>query len=341
MQVTIIGLGLIGSSMGMALRARHGNGITITGYDSNQEAHDAARKLGAVDSTEWNLDTAVENADVVIVASPANAVYDIFEAMAAYLKPDAVVIDTASTKRAVIDWADELLPSTVGFVGTNPLAGAGFRGQKDAHATLFEGKRFAVVPSVQTPERAIKTASRIIEDVGATPFFMDVDEHDSFSAAVNGLPIVVSAAMLSVASSSPAWREISRFVGSDFQAMTDVATQDPALSHATAVTNPDMTAHWIDQLIGVLQDMRRGITDEETRYDSNSPLADKFVNAWEQRLRLDNGIEPSGPAEQSNPLPTASESMMTMFMGRLGERFMKRTKETERDPLKYDRRKMR
>ena len=339
MQVTIIGLGLIGSSLGMALRVKHGRGMTVIGYDSDQDAHDGARKMGAVDESEWNLDTAVEGADVVVVAAPPNAVYDIFEAAGKYMKDGAVVMDTASTKRAVLDWADELLPSKVAFVGTNPLAGAGFRGQKDAHATLFEGKRFAMVPSVRTPEAAIRVASRLIEDVGASPFFMDVDEHDSFSAAVNGLPTVVSAAMLSVASTSPSWREISRFVGTDFQDLTQMATQDPGLSHATAVTNPDMMVHWIDQLIETLQVMRDGITNEETRYDSNSPLADIFVNAWEQRLRLDNGIEPGRPAE--NPLPSAGESMMTMFLGRMGQRLTSRAREEKKDPTKYDRRKMR
>jgi prephenate dehydrogenase len=338
MQVTIIGLGLIGSSLGMAMRLKHGSDITVVGYDSSQDAHDGARKMGAVDSSEWNLDTAVENADVVVVAAPANAIYDIFEAIGSYLKDGTVVMDTASTKRAVLDWAEELLPSKVSFVGTNPLTGAGFRGQKDAHATLFQGKRFAMVPSVRTPETAIRTVTRVIEDVGASPFFMDVDEHDSFSAAVNGLPVIVSAALLSVASTSPSWREISRFVGSDFQTMTKMASQDPALSHATAVTNPDMMAHWIDQLISVLRAMRQGITNEETRYDPNSPLADAFVNAWEQRLRLENGIEPGRPAE--NPLPTAGESMMTMFLGRMGSRLANRTKEAKKDPTKYDRRKM-
>lgn len=339
MQVTIIGLGLIGSSFGMALREKHGDRVTVVGYDSDQGTHDEARKMGAVDRSEWNLDTAVEDADVVVVAAPANAVYDIFEAIGPYLKENAVVMDTSSTKRAILDWADELLPREAGFVGTDPLAGAGFRGQKDAHSTLFQGKHFAIVPSVRTPQEAIRTASKLIEDVGGRAFFMDVDEHDSFSAAVNGLPVVVAAALLSVASASPAWREISRFVGSDFQAITQMAAQDPSLSHATAVTNPDMMVHWIDQLVEALQVMRRGITDEETRYDSNSPLADVFVNAWEQRLRLENGIEPGRPT--GNPLPTAGDSMMTLFLGRLGQRLVTRTRLEEKDPTKYDRRKMR
>lgn len=340
MQVTIVGLGLIGSSMGQALKRKHGSKITVVGYDSDQSVHDNAVKIGAADRSEWNLDQAVRDSDVVIIATPANAVYDIFEAISSYLGHDAIVIDTSATKRAVMDWAEELLPERNGYVGIDPLAGSGYRGQKDAHPTLFEGQRVALIPSVRTPENAIKTASKIIEDIGGRPFFMDVDEHDSFSAAVTGLPSVVAAAMLSVASASPSWREISRFVGSDFQAVTEPASQDPATSHATAVTNPDMTIHWIDQLIGALTVIRDGVADDETRYDADSPMVEIFVNAWEQRIRIEAGIEPGGN-DTENALPTAGESMMTMMLGRLGERLVSRSKIQEKDPTKYDRRRLR
>ena len=339
MEVTIIGLGLIGASMGQALRSKHGDKIAIVGYDSDQQAHNNATKIGAVDRSEWNLDDAVAKADVVIIAAPANAVYDIFEACGPHLTNGAIVIDMSTSKRAVIDWAEELLPSHIEFVGIDPLAGAGFTGQKDAHPTLFQGKRFAVMPSVRTPQQALKTTIQLIEDVGGKAMFMDVDEHDSFSAVVNGLPLVVAASLLSVASASPSWSEISQFVGSHFQAITAPASQDPALGHATAVTNPEMMVHWIDQMIAVLNLVRDGIADEESRYSTDSPLADIFVNAWEQRLRLEHGIQPSGPA--ANALPTAGESMMTMMLGRMGSQLMSRTQDKKKDPTKYDRRRMR
>ncbi len=339
MQVTIIGLGLIGASMGQALRAKYGDKIHVVGYDSDQEAHNNAPRIAAVDRSEWNLDDAVQGSEIVICAAPANAVYDIFEAIARHLDAATVVIDTSSSKRAVTDWAEELLPSTVDFVGIDPLVGAGFRGQKDAHYTLFEGKRIAVMPSVNTREKAVKRTSDLIEDLGGRATFMDIDEHDSFSAAVNGLPLVVAASLLSVASTSPSWREISRFVDSNFQQITSPASHDPALGHATAVTNPDMMVHWIDQLIGVLGLVRDGIADEETRYDTDSALADIFVNAWEQKLRLENGIEPGTPTE--NPLPTAGEATMTLMLGRIGQQLINRSRLARKDPTKYDRRRMR
>ncbi len=338
MQVTIIGLGLIGASIGQALRARHGDKVTVIGYDSDQEAHNNASKVGAVNRSEWNLDDSVKGSELVIVAAPANAVYDIFEACGPHFEPGAIIIDTSSSKRAVTDWADQLLPSTVDFIGIDPLAGAGSTGQKDARADLFEGKRVTVMPTINSRESSIKAATSLIDDLGGKPMFMDIDEHDSFSAAVNGLPLVVAASLLSVASASPSWREISSFVGSNFQTMTQPASQDPALGHATAVTNPEMMVHWIDQLVGVLSLVRDSIADEENRYNTDSALADIFVNAWEQKLRLDNGIEPGRQSE--NPLPTSGEATMSLMLGRLGSQLMNRTKLSQRDPTKYDRRRM-
>ena len=234
MQITIVGLGLIGASMGLALRARHGNKITVIGYDSAQDAHNNASRIGAVDRSEWNLDDAVRGSEVVILAAPPNAVYDIFEACAPHFERGATIIDTSTSKRAITDWAEDLLPSTVDFVGIDPLIGAGFNGQKDAHQALFEAKRIAVMPAVDTKEAAIKRTIGLIEDMGARAVFMDIDEHDSFSAAVNGLPLVVAASLLSVASTSPSWREIHRFVGSNAWIPQVLAGEYPELGRAEA-----------------------------------------------------------------------------------------------------------
>ncbi len=334
-RITIIGLGLIGSSMGMAIRNKYGDEVEIVGYDAVQQPHNEARKIGAVDRSEWNLDKAVDDADMVIIATPASAMYDIMETIAPFLKDGAVVTDTAATKRAVLDWAEALLPDRVGFVGGHPLAGAGFRGQRDATPTLFDDKRYAIVASPSAPERAVAELNRLVEDLGARPFFLDVDEHDSYSAAVNGLPIVVATALMGAVASSPAWREIYRFTGHDFDVTTGPCSQDPPLSHSTAVTNPEMMIHWINQMIGQLTTIRDGIADEDTRWEPTSELTETFVKAWEARAKIDVGIEPGAPTGD-NPLPTAGESAMTMFFGRAAARFSGKPK--KKDPTQYDRR---
>ncbi|MEO1840379.1 MAG: prephenate dehydrogenase/arogenate dehydrogenase family protein, partial [Pseudomonadota bacterium] len=140
---TIIGLGRIGTSIGMAIRANSES--EVIGYDADNSAQTLAQRMGAVDKVEWNIDKAVADADVVIVATPAGSLYDVFDSVSRFLKPGAVVTDTSSSKRAVMDWAAELLPSQVGFVGGNPLTGASVKQQKDASQHIFYQTKWAVV----------------------------------------------------------------------------------------------------------------------------------------------------------------------------------------------------
>lgn len=337
-RITIIGLGLIGSSIGMALRDARKRDVELIGYDADSKVQDAAKKMGAVDQTEWNLDNAVSGSDIVVVATPASAIPDVFEAISPYLKDGATVTDTASTKRAVLDWAVELLPRHVGFVGGNPLTGAGLNGQRDASEMLFHGERYAIVSAPTTHQSSVANVVSLVEDLGAKPFFLDRDEHDSFMAAVSGLPTVLSAALMSATAQSPSWGEISRFVGMDFNAMTGPSGNDPALNHSMCVTNPDMLTHWVDQLIVELQGIRSAIIDEQGRDDMSGPLADTFVRAWEARKRMEAGVEPSREMTRE-PLPSAGEGLLSMFLGRRAARIFSNTEE-KKDPNEYDRRKM-
>ncbi|MCZ6539144.1 MAG: prephenate dehydrogenase [Chloroflexi bacterium] len=339
---TIIGLGRIGTSLGMAIRSRGGRNSRVMGYDADNKTQSVARQMGAVDDDEWNLDDAVADADLVIVATPAGALYDVFEAIGPHLKEGAVVTDTSPTKRAVLKWADELLPGHVSFVGGNPLTGAGITEQKKASGHIFFEAKWAVVAPPNAPQHAIRAVTDLIESVGASPVFMDAHEHDSFSAATTGLPAVVATAVMNAVSTSPSWSEISRFVGREFDQVTMPASADPASSQSAAATNPDMLVHWIDQLIERFQELREGLMDEDERFAPDGVLAESFIQAWEQRARLEAGIADRRPVtDERFAIPSAGEGMMGMFFGSRVARAMGGGKEKKKDATKYDRRGMR
>jgi prephenate dehydrogenase len=336
---TIIGLGRIGTSIGMAIRSKGKS--RVIGYDSDSKAQSLAKKMGAVDDSEWNIDKAVDDADIIIAATPTSALYDVFDAIAPHLKPGAVVIDTSPSKRAVLAWAEELLPKNVGFVGSNPLTGASITEQKNASGHVFHDAKWAVIAPPTADRNAIKALTDLIENVGAKPVFMDSHEHDSFSAATTGLPAVVAAAVMNAVSTSPSWSEISRFVGSDFDHVTAPASTDPSSSQSAAAANADMLAHWIDQLIVRFQAIRDGLLDDEERFSGDGILADSFVQAWEQRARLEAGVADRHPqsAEQS-AIPSASENMMGLFFGSKMAGVLGPNKEKKSDSTQYDRRKL-
>ena len=335
-RITIIGLGLMGSSLGMALRAAYTDKAELVGYDADSKTHNEAKKLGAVDTPEWNLDDAVRGADLVILAVPAAAVHGIFEAIGPHLKEGAVVTDTTATKRQVLEWADELLPETVGFVGGNPLVGAGLSGNKDASPSIFQGAKYAIVASPRAPQYAVAAVVKMVEDIGAKAFFLDRDEHDSFIAAMTGLPAVLSAALMLAAAKSPSWREINQFVGSEFKDMTRLAAADPAVTHGMFRTNADMMAHWIDEMIAQLHQIK-GMVEDESRDAADGPLMNALIASWEARARMEAGVGQSETLRE--PMPTASDGMMQMFLGSAASKVLGRQR-NNKDPHAYDRRRL-
>src|SRR5215213_4219337 len=128
-RVAIIGLGLIGGSIGLGLRSwsnqqsRDGaQGLEIVGFDIDLDQQAYAKKISAVDRAEWELAKAVRDADLIVVCTPVRAMRETFADIAPVLKSGAVVTDVGSTKADVISWANEILPRTVSFIGGHPMA---------------------------------------------------------------------------------------------------------------------------------------------------------------------------------------------------------------------------
>ena len=120
LQVTIVGLGLIGRSAGLALR-RYADKVTVVGHDPDPQAAAAAKKAGAVDRTDWNLIGAVSKADRILLVLPPDQVRDTLKAIAHEVQQGCVILDTADVKAPVMAWAAELLPAGVHFVGGHPI----------------------------------------------------------------------------------------------------------------------------------------------------------------------------------------------------------------------------
>lgn len=335
-RITVIGLGLIGSSMGMALRAAYHGRTEVVGYDADPKTHNEAKKNGAVDRSEWNLDDAVRDSDMLILAVPAAAVRDIFESVGPHLKEGAVVTDTTSTKRQVMTWAEELLPPGAGFVGGNPLVGSGLSGNKDASPAIFQGAKYAIVASPRAPQPAVSEVVKMVEAIGSQAFFLDKDEHDSFVAVMTGLPAVMQSALMLAAAKSPSWREISRFLGNEFKDSTRLVAADPAVTHGMFRTNADMMVYWIDEMISQLHQIK-GMVHGDSRDEIDGPLMNTLIAAWEARARMEAGVNQSDTLRE--PLPTASEGMMQMFLGGAASKVF-RSSDKQRDPNKYDRRRL-
>jgi prephenate dehydrogenase len=219
LQIAIIGLGAIGSSIGLALRQANERKegapleFRLVGHDKNPEASRQAHKAGAVQKTEWNLISACEGADVVILALPLIAIRDTLKAITPYLRADCLLTDTATVKGAVLQWASEILPETVHFVGGNPIVATVASGIAGAKADLFQGAHWCLTSTTRSAPAAIERVTEIITRTGAKPYFVDAVEHDGLLAATDHLPLVLAATLLQQLAASPSFREMSKVGG--------------------------------------------------------------------------------------------------------------------------------
>ncbi|MEX0683853.1 MAG: prephenate dehydrogenase/arogenate dehydrogenase family protein [Dehalococcoidia bacterium] len=277
-RVAIIGLGLIGGSIGLGLKRAGLPSLEIVGQDNDRSAEKTAQKLGAIDRAEHDPRKAVEGASLLIIATPISSLRDVFKEIAPHLLKDAIVTDTASTKADVMKWAAELLPDTINFVGGHPMAGNEQQGIENAEATLFEGRAYCLCPTVDCSPAAIRSMVGLAELLGATPAFIEPEEHDVYAAAVSHLPLVMATALFTLLRESPSWDDMGTLASSGFTDMTRLASGDPAMSHAIWSTNREAIIHWIDRLSGELNRLRDMLKDAQ-----DEALLELFITTKLQR----------------------------------------------------------
>ncbi len=327
-RIAIIGLGQIGASIGIDLRAKLPD-IEIVGHDIEPSTAGLARKRGAVDSVSYSLPGAVEDAAIVFLAIPVTAMKEVMGAIGPALSPGAIVTDTASTKADVLAWAEELLPRNVEFIGGHPMAGVETPGVDGAQSGMFEGATYAVIPLAQAASSAVKTVVDLVSLLGAKHYFMDPDEHDGLVAAVSHLPIALSITLMLSASSSPSWREMAGLAAGSFRDLSRLASGSPAMHHGIFSTNRESVLRWMDQYQEDLNGFRRLIER------GGEPLMDRLKQAFDARDAWLRGKVVETEAQKAyDELPTSSENIMSTMGGErlagLGRDISRREQEIER-----------
>ena len=326
-RVAIIGLGLIGGSIGLALkRWSQENGkagqaaLEVIGFDTDLEQQNYAKKVNAVDRAEWNLAKAIQSADVVVLCTPVGAMREVLADIADHLKSGAVVADVGSTKADVLAWAEELLPRTVSFIGTHPMAGKA-QSIEAAEADLFKGATWCVCPSVRAEEDAIRNVLGLIAATGAEPFFVDPLEHDAFVAGISHLPFVISAALMNAVSTDPSWRDMKTLTAGGFRDVSRLAAGSPAMHRDILLTNREAVARWLDQYIAVMQEIRATLASPDDDVPERlTAFFDKARDAraeWSTQTTREGALLQSTEAELSSA-GSVGDQFSRMLLGGFG-----------------------
>jgi prephenate dehydrogenase len=286
-QITIIGLGLVGGSMGLALAAS-AMPLKIVGHDIDAGRGRLAKKMGAVNESRMNLIDACQDADLIIVATPLTAVRETLELIGPHLKHGCVVTDTATLKEPVLAWASEVLPAGVYFVGGDPVLSRSFHpddteglpGIQQARSDLFQEAFYFLCAPAKASPAAVKRVSDMATLLGARPFFVDPIEHDGMRAAVEGLPMLVSLALMREVSDSPGWREARKIAGHDFGEATALLDREAAIQRTLILLNAPHLLPRLEALIREMAQLRDWITAED-----GPALEQAFEQATSARAR--------------------------------------------------------
>ena len=317
-RITIIGLGLIGGSIGLALKKAGLGEVQIIGHDREHGVEAKAERMRAIDKGEHNLPRAVQGAGMVIIATPVLAVRETMEQIAPDLAEGAVVTETASTKAHVMTWAKELLPAHVSFVGGHPMAGKETQGIENADADLFRGKAYCICPAVDAPEKAVRSIIGLVQILGAEPMFIDPAEHDVYAAAISHLPLMVSAALFNLMRSSKSWPDMSLMASSGFTDTTRLASGDPRIAHDIWVTNRESVIHWLERMEGELRRFRGLLEDSQDK-----EMLETFARAQMERDAL-LANPPKRAPDKSNAVEEGGKALMDMLIGSMMAKQLRR-----------------
>lgn len=332
-RIGIVGIDLISASIAFALQKREED-IELIGYDADPAIADLANVRGAFDDVRRKPGPACEGAELVIIAQPLANMERTFTAISSHLEDGAVVTDTARLKAPVMEWAENILPERVSFVGghiiPNPAV-VGLRaleGLDDAEGDLLKEALYCFTASPAVSSAAIDVCGWLAYAVGANPLFIDVKEHDGLLAGIEGLPDLLTVALLRATVDTPGWTEMRKFAGRRFAAATE-AVDDISLDHPSLFLNRENIIHRLDALIEELARLRRLLaqSDEEALEEALVEAAEGRSRWMKQRRK---GMWAREGAFETRDVPGVARQLGRMIFGDLASR-LKRAPDEPRE----------
>ena len=265
-KIAIIGVGLIGGSLSLALK-KHRKDLEIIGFDQ-PEVLDEALKRQAIDFPAASLEAAVKSADLVILAVPIAKILQLTTEMAPFLKSGALVTDVGSVKKPVMDHAIKVLPPSVTFIGGHPMAGSEKSGVHHADPFLFENATYVLCPPEETTPEAFteryQSLIAIIKAIGARIFILPAERHDRVAAAVSHLPQLLSVTLMNyVAGYHEDDDAYLQLAAGGFRDMTRIASSSFEMWRDILVANEGPILDMLSGFATALQKMRHRVFDND------------------------------------------------------------------------------
>jgi len=250
--VSIIGVGLIGGSLGKAIKNSKLKIKKVIGIGRHIEKLETAKEIGVIDEYTTDFIEGVKNADIVVVATPVNTIVPIVKKILPFIKPDCVVTDVGSVKKQIVK--EIKYPN---FVGAHPLAGSEKVGVQYSSSEMFKNATVAITPSENTSQYAIKKVSELWKSIGAKILMISPDQHDKLVAITSHLPHILSSAFVNIV-----WQEntknknISKLLAGSFRDFTRISDSDPYNWSEICYYNQNEIKKKLENYIRILKNLK-------------------------------------------------------------------------------------
>jgi cyclohexadieny/prephenate dehydrogenase len=286
-RLTIMGLGLIGSSIARAVKANM-PAVRITGYDADSEVRVRAIALGICDDVTDTPGAAVIDADLVILCVPVGAMGGVAEEFAADLPAGAVVSDVGSCKQSVADALTAVLPGAI-IIPAHPVAGTEKSGPDAGFATLFKGRWCILTPADNAPEASVEALRTFWQRLGAEIEVMDARHHDMVLAITSHLPHLIAGTADDLQGVTQS--EVIKYSAGGFRDFTRIAASDPVMWRDVFLSNKDAVLEMLQRFSEDLSALQRAI-----RYDKGDQLEALFTRTRNiRRSIVEQGQDDDAP----------------------------------------------
>jgi prephenate dehydrogenase len=313
--VSIMGLGRIGASIGLALRrfnnskgAQHN--FKITAYERRGTVQQEARKLNVADDYQNSPFTAVRDKDIVVLAMPYSDVQPMYEVLGREMRPGAVILDMSPLKSPSMAWAQKYLPSEVYMVGVTPVCNPQYllRSLDETNAAredMFDQGMMLLMPGIACAKEAVELAADFGELLGAKTHFVDPAEHDGLAAANEGLPALLGVLFYHMISHSPGWNDAQRLTNPAFGYLTHhLYDTHPDDLRDLILNNRENTLRYLDEMLNTLRNFHQSLAQNDrsaveaalvdTALDYEKWMNRRHKNEWDEKDPVSKATSAAG-----------------------------------------------
>jgi cyclohexadieny/prephenate dehydrogenase len=280
-RVSILGLGLIGSSIARAVKA-HMPSVILTGYDADADTRETARALGLVDDVTDTAGAAVTDAALVILCIPVGAMGDVAASIVQDLPPEAIISDVGSSKATVLATLSAALPDHC-IIPAHPVAGTERSGPEAGFAALFHNRWCILTPPESADAAKVAQVAAFWQKLGANVEIMDAAHHDLVLAITSHLPHLIAYTIVGTASDleSVTRSEVIKYSAGGFRDFTRIAASDPTMWRDVFLTNKDAVLEMLQRFSEDLSALQRAI-----RWGDGDALFDLFTRTRAVRRNI-------------------------------------------------------